>query len=150
MSGPPPKVDSQRRRGNKPASYGAADAEVAGDAAPPPRELGIDNPHPLIVELWESLQRSVEAKYYSEADWHRVRLELQYGSQLLQGNRTPGAQAWATFQAGLNTILVSPADKRRVGIELKPTKADEDDEAAEEALAEVLQLVPGTGTDGDA
>ncbi|WNM74095.1 Terminase small subunit [Mycobacterium Phage Nergal] len=151
MSGPPPKRDSQRRRRNTPASYGDAEPEVAeAPAAPAPRELNIDDAHPLIIELWNALQKSAEAKYYSDADWQRVRIELQYGSRLLQGARVPGAQSWATFQAGLNTLLVSPAEKRRVGIELKPHTADPDDEAAEDALADVLTLVPGTGTDGEA
>jgi hypothetical protein len=40
---------------------------------------------------------------------------------------------------------VSAADKRRVGIELKPREGDEDDEAAEDALADVISLVPNTG-----
>lgn len=150
MSGPAPKIDSQRRRSNKPASYGEAEAEVVGAAAAPPRELGIDNAHKLITDLWAALQTSVEAKYYSAADWQRVRLELHYGSLLLQSSRTPGSEAWKTFQAGLSALLVSAADKRRVGIEMKPNKADADDEAADDALASVLQLVPSTGTDGEA
>ena len=143
--GPTPKRDSQRRRRNKPASYGAAVAEVAGEGSAPPRELNIEDAHPLIEDLWAALQDSVEAKYYSDADWQRVRIELQYGSKLLRGNRIPGAQSWSTFQAGLNAILVSAADKRRVGIELKPREGDEDDEAAEDALADVISLVPNTG-----
>jgi hypothetical protein len=53
--GPPPKRDSQRRR-NKPASYGEAEPEVADvPAAPAPRELAIDNPHQLIVDIHEIL-----------------------------------------------------------------------------------------------
>jgi hypothetical protein len=146
--GPPPKRDSQRRRRNTPASYGDAEPEVADvPAAPAPRELAIDNPHQLITDPWAALQKSAEAKYYSDADWQRVRLELHYGNTLLQGARVPGAQAWATFQSGLDALLISAADKRRVGIERKPNQVDEDDAAAEAALADVLQLVPGTGTD---
>lgn len=151
MSGPPPTRDSQRRRKNKPASYGAAEPEVAETpAAPPPRELGLNPVNEMIADLWAALQKSAEAKYYSDADWQRVRLELSYGNDLLLGDRVPGAQSWATFQAGLNALLVSPADKRRAGIELKPHRADPDDEAADEALADVLHLVQNTGTDGEA
>jgi hypothetical protein len=115
-------------------------------AAPAPRELAIDSPHQLITDLWAALQQSAEAKYYSDADWQRVCLELHYGNTLLPAVRSPGAQAWETFQAGLDTLLVSPADKRRVGVELKRNKVDEDDAAAEAAIADVLQLVLGTGT----
>lgn len=148
MSGPPPVLDSKRRRANKPASYGEAEAEVAGEAAPPPRELGILGADQMITDLWESLQRSAEARYYSEADWHRVRLELRYGNSIL-GTKRPGAEAWKTFQMGLNSLLISPADKRRVGIELKRRMGDEDDEAADEAMAQVFSIVPTTGTDGE-
>ena len=146
--GPPPKRDSQRRRSNTPASYGEAEPEVAGEAAAPPRELGY-TAHELIQSLWEALQNSAEAKYYSDADWQRVRLELSYGDKLLSGARVPGAQSWATFQAGLNSLLVSPADTRRAGIELKRVELDEDDAAADAAVFELLQGGGGaTGTDG--
>ncbi|MGH3956464.1 MAG: hypothetical protein ACRDTI_20760 [Mycobacterium sp.] len=146
MSGPPPKRDSQRRRDNKPASYGEAEAEVAGEAAEPPKALGFQACD-LIKALWDALADSAEAKYYSEADWARVRAELWYGHKLIERNLAPGAQAWATFQAGLNDLLISPADKRRAGIELKPKTVDEDERAADEAvagLATVLTMVPKT------
>lgn len=146
MSGPPPKRDSQRRRRNTPASYGKAEPEIAGTGAPAPDDLGITDCDAMIVDLWDALQASAEAKYYSDADWQRVRLELRYGSMLLRGGRTPGAQAWATFQAGLNALLVSAADKRRAGIELKPHMGDPDEMAADDALADVLRLIPDTGS----
>jgi hypothetical protein len=132
--GPPPKRESQRRRENKPASYGAAVPETA-EAGAKPAELGVLDPHPLITDLWAALGRSAEAKYYSEADWQRVRLELSYGNRLLTGGRI-GSQAWAVFQNGLNELLISPADKRRAGIELKPPATDPDEEAAVLQIAE--------------
>jgi len=94
----------------------------------------------MIEELWRALHGSPEAKYYSAADWQRVRLELNYGNTLLRSARVPGAQAWATFQSGLDTLLVSPADKRRVGIELKPPEVDEDEQAADEVVANVVSM----------
>lgn len=158
MPGPPPKRDSQRRRRNKPASYGAAETETVESSSDPveaatlptERKLGFAA-HKLIEDLWAAVQTSAEARFYSEADWHRVRIELWYGNQLLDGNRTPGAQAWAAFQAGLNILLVSPADKRRAGIEIKPPQADADAAAADAAIAEVFTLIQGgaTGTDGE-
>ena len=141
MSGPPPVRDSQRRRRNKPASYGAANNEIVGEGTPAPEDHGIIDCHPMIEDLWDALTTSVEAKFYSDADWQRVRLELYYGHMLLTGNSIPGAMAWKTFQDGLSAQLVSAADKRRAGIELKPHKADPDDQAADEALADVLHLV---------
>ncbi|MFA4083669.1 hypothetical protein ONA92_18395 [Mycobacteroides salmoniphilum] len=148
MSGPPPTRDDQRRRTNKPASYGEAEAEVVGEASAPPLELGIPEVDEMVLDLWDSLRGSAEARFYSEADWHRVRLELRYLNAVLS-RKVPSSEAWKTVQMGLNTLLVSPADKRRLGIELKRRVGDEDDQAAEEAMAQVFSIVPSTGTDGE-
>ena len=44
-------------------------------------------------------------------------------------NGRPSAQAWDAIQHGLSELLISPAVKRRSGIELKPT-VDADENAA--------------------
>ena len=69
MPGPVPKPESKRRRYNKPKSYGEAQATTAPAAAPADRVLGIDNPHPLIAAMWNTVQSSCEAQFYSDADW---------------------------------------------------------------------------------
>ena len=38
----------------------------------------------------------------------------------------PSAGAWEAVQHGLNELLLSPAVKRRAGIELKPSGVDAD------------------------
>ena len=78
MPGPVPKRDAQRRRRNKPASYGLAEATVAGPAAPQPR-LGF-KAHPLIRDMWRALATSVESQFFSHADWQRARWELWYAT----------------------------------------------------------------------
>jgi hypothetical protein len=130
MPGPLPKRASQRRRANKPKSYGASEPTVIEAIKPEAQpELGFDA-HPLVEELWSSLAISGEAQLYSAADWQRARLELFYGNRLVSGARSPGAQAWATFQAGLTALLISPAEKRRLGIDARPPARDVDEEAA--------------------
>lgn len=129
-----PKRDSQRRRRNKPASYGAADPTTGRSAAARPG-LGIVDPEPMIQDLWDALQTSAESRFYSEADWQRVRMELAYGNGLLGGEKI-AAQAWKTFQDALTELLVSPAAKRRAGIELKPPK----DEHEAQADAKILDI----------
>lgn len=149
MSGPPPKRPDQVRRTNKPASYGEAEhVQLDEEASAPPLELGIPGVDEMVLDLWESLRDSAEARFYSEADWHRVRLELRYLNAVLS-RKVPSSEAWKTVQMGLNTLLVSPADKRRLGIELKRRVGDEDDQAADEAMAQVFSIVPSTGTDGE-
>ena len=77
MPGPPPKPASKRRHYSKPKSYGAAEPIIAAAAAPGDRrELGFDDPHPLIASLWDTVAASCEAAFYSDSDWVRLRMEL--------------------------------------------------------------------------
>ena len=88
--GPPPKADSRRRRRNKPASYGEAKPTTATAAAPTAdRKLGIDGAHPLVAALWDAVQKSCEATFYSEADWQRLRLELWFANRTIASDRQP-------------------------------------------------------------
>ena len=86
--------------------------------------LSIDAPHPLIVGLWQTVQESCEAAFYSDADWQRLCLELWYANHTMASGR-PSAQAWDAVQHGLSELLISPAAKRRSRIELRPS-ADAD------------------------
>jgi hypothetical protein len=133
--GPAPKRETQRRRTNKPESHGEAQAVIAGAASEQPAELGFVA-HPLIKDLWTALGGSVEAKFFSAADWQRARLELWFANRLVRSRKGISAPAWAAVQAGLSELLISPADKRRAGIELKQAAADPDEEAAVVQLAE--------------
>lgn len=129
MPGPAPKPASKRRRYGKPKSYGDAEPTTA-PAAPVgvSRALGIDNPHPLITAMWDTVQHSRESAFYSETDWERLRMELWYANHTMASGR-PSAQAWDAVQHGLSELLISPAVKRRSGIELRPS-ADADADAA--------------------
>jgi len=133
-----PKRDSVRRRANKPKSYGKADP-TTGAAATARPSLGIVDPEPQIAGMWKALQTSAESRFYSESDWERVRAELSYGNTVLakiNAGEMVSSQAWKIFQDGLTELLISPAAKRRAGIELKPA-SDADAVAAD---AKVLEL----------
>jgi hypothetical protein len=122
--GVPAKPPSKRRRANKPKSYGEADPVTAPAAdCADPRELGIENPHPLIASMWDTVQHSCEAAFYSEADWQRLRMELWFANHTMVSGR-PSGSAWEAIQHGFNELLLSPAIKRRAGIELRPQDAD--------------------------
>jgi hypothetical protein len=140
VPGPAPKPDSKRRRYAKPKSYGDATPTTA-PAAPPVdgRKLGIENPHPLIVSIWDTVQQSCEAAFYSETDWERLRWELWHANYAMTGSMS--ARAWAAIQHGLNELLLSPAIKRRAGIELRPQAVDADEDAAVSMLGRYKQVV---------
>jgi hypothetical protein len=127
--GPVPKPASKHRRRNVPKSYGAAEPTTAPAAGPGTRKLGIENAHPLITSLWDTVQTSCECAFYGEADWVRLRLELWFVNRTLVGGQ-PTATAWTAIQSGLNEMLLSPAVKRRAGIEVKPQAVDADEVAA--------------------
>ena len=74
--GPPPKPADKRRRRNTPATWGDAQPTEVPAAGRQNRVLSIDNPHHLVVGLWEAVQESAEAAFYSEADWARLAMEL--------------------------------------------------------------------------
>jgi hypothetical protein len=131
----PPKPASKRRRRNVPKTYGAAEPTVAPAANGDVRTLRIDGPvHSMVERMWAALQSSAEARFYSEADWARVQLELWHANVVLSGDRI-SPTAWQAVQHGLTELLISPAAKRRAAIELKPVGPDTDADAA------VLQMV---------
>ena len=130
--GPAPTPASQRRRRTRPESYGAAEPTVAGqgdEQAP----LGFDA-HELVVGLWAVLGSSVDGQFYSGADWQRARWELWYAKEVMTTGQVPSANQWTTIQRGLDELLVSPAVKRRAGIELRRKGIDADVLAVDEMV----------------
>jgi hypothetical protein len=133
---PAPNRDSQRRRRNRPASYGAAEPTTAPAADRAlARDLGIDNPHPLIASMWDTVQSSCESRFYSDSDWARLRFELWFANRAMCSGRPVSGHTWAAIQHGLNEMLLSPAIKRRASIELKRPGVDADAVAADEQIA---------------
>jgi len=128
--GRPPKPASKRRRTNKPTTWGAAEPVTAPAAEAQDRELGIEDPHQLVASMWTTVQESFESRFYSEADWARLRLELFNANEILTSGKPITGNAWATVQHGLNAMLISPAEKRRCAIEVKPLGPDPDEDAA--------------------
>lgn len=78
-----PKPASQRRRRNRPGSYGAAEPVLAGNGVEQP-PLGFDA-HELVADMWSTLGRSVEGQFFSAADWQRARLELWFANRIMSG-----------------------------------------------------------------
>ena len=128
--GPAPKPPSKRRNRSTPKSWGAAEPITAPAADVQDRELGIADPHQLVSRMWATVQESCESRFYSEADWARLRLELWNANALLTSGKPITGNAWATVQHGLNAMLISPAEKRRCAIEVKPIGPDPDEDAA--------------------
>lgn len=62
-------------------------------------------------------------------------MEMWFTNEILTGRVELSASNWARVQSGMNELLISPADKRRAGIELKKATADPDEAAAVSQIA---------------
>ncbi len=116
---------------------GVAEPTVAGpgDEQPP---LGFDA-HELVTDLWAALAQSVEGQFFSTTDWQRARWELWYANRVMTAGQVPSANQWTSIQRGLDELLVSPAVKRRTGIELK--RAVDDDAMAADRIVDGYKRV---------
>ena len=65
----------------------------------------------------EYMAAECEAAFYGDCDWVRLRLDLWHANREMASSR-PSLRAWAVVQHGLSKMLLSPAVKRRAGIEL--------------------------------
>jgi hypothetical protein len=139
--GPAPKPASKRRRRTKPATYGAAEPVTALAAHVQERTLGIENPHRLVADMWAVVQESAEARFYSEADWARLSMELWFANAVLTSGKPISGQTWAAVQHGLTELLISPAAKRRAAIELQPPGPDTDEIAAVSMIGKYRQSI---------
>jgi hypothetical protein len=101
-----------------------------GDEQPP---LGF-GAHELVVDLWAVLGSSVEGQFYSAGDWQRARLEMWFADRVMRSDQVPSSNQWTAVQRGLDELLVSPAVKRRAGIELRRKGIDADVLAVDEMV----------------
>lgn len=122
--GPAPKRSEQRRRRNKPDQ----EAEQSGSGAPAP-ELNLDEVHPLAAAIYEALKNSPESTYFTEAVWQRARVSAYVLSKQLYSGRV-SSQMYQAIQADWKDMLISPAEQRRLGIEVRAAKDDSEESAA--------------------
>lgn len=126
MPGPLPKPASQRRRRNKPKSYGEADAVMVASRPVKKPSLSLpfadpaEKPHKLVSSFWRVLRSSeVDTSFWTAADWQRARVTMWFLDKQLKRPGPTGAQAMDSIMKQFDALLVSPAEKRRLGIEIK-------------------------------
>lgn len=120
--GPVPKRSEERIRRNKP-EVEVTKVEVAGPVPQP--DLGFSDPHPMIVEFWESLAASAQAQFYEPSDWAFAKFTLHFADTLLKSAR-PSAQLLQGVNSALGDLLVSEGARRRVRMEVERNKAKAD------------------------
>lgn len=125
-SGPAPKRSDQRRRRNAPERPIEQPTGAASDAP----ALLLDGVHPLAAALYEALRDSPEAQYYTPAVWQRARISTLVLSNALSAGGKMSAIMYSAIQSDWKDLLISPADQRRLGIEVQraDTGPDPEDE----------------------
>lgn len=117
--GPVPKRSSQRVRRNKDAAPVERIPAVGTVEAP---ELGFEDPHPMIVDFYESLKESAQARFYEPSDWQFARFTLHFADRLVKSGK-PSSQMLAAVNSALSNLLVSEGDRRRVRMEIEREQA---------------------------
>lgn len=115
ITGPIPKRSDERVRRNK-EEVPIEKVSAIGPVEIP--ELGIPNPHPLVVDLYESMKNSAQSKYYEPSDWASARVTFHFLNKLLRSTK-PSAQMLASVSSMMTTLLLTEGDRRRVRIEVE-------------------------------
>lgn len=117
--GPIPKRSEERIRRNNDEGE-ILKIEASGYVEQPP--LGLDDPHPMIVDFWESLGGSAQSKFYEPSDWQFARFTLHFADQLVRSTR-PSSQMLMAVNSSLTELLVSEGSRRRVRMEIEREQA---------------------------
>ena len=115
MPGPAPKRSSERIRRNKPEV--PIDKITAIGPVDVP-QLGLLDPHPIVVQLWAGMVASAQAKYFEPTDWAFARFTLHFADAQVKSGRQNG-QVLATVHSMLTDLLVSEGSRRKCRIEVE-------------------------------
>lgn len=121
LKGPIPKRSDERVRRNKDEAL--EKVQAIGVVRQP--ALGLDDPHPIVNDLYLSLKDSAQSRFYEPSDWEYARFCLYFADQLLKSRR-PSAQLLASVQTMLTDLLVSEGSRRRVRLEVERSQSGGD------------------------
>ena len=115
MPGPVPKRSEERIRRN--ADVIETDTvEMVGAVEVP--ELGLVDPHPLIIDLYASLAESGQSKYYEPSDWEFARILCHFLDRQVKSSK-PSGQLIAVLHSMMTDLLIAEGARRRVRLEIE-------------------------------
>lgn len=118
--GPVPKRSEERIRRNKPEME-ITRIEAQGEVVQP--ELNLPDPHPIVLDLWQSMGESAQSKYYEPSDWAFARYVLHFADGLLKSSK-PSAQMFQGVSSAMTDLLLSEGARRRVRMEIERNKSN--------------------------
>lgn len=119
--GPVPKRDDERIRRNLDPMGPVDKITVIGAVIAPELELG--EVHPLVSDLYASMQTSAQSKFFEDSDWQIARLAMHELNRHLTGPK-PSAVFLQVLSSMLSSLLVTEGDRRRVRLEIDRNQND--------------------------
>lgn len=115
--GPLPKDPDQRVRRNKTTEDGIEvdSFDLEGDVVIPTAYFM----NQYVNDIWLSLKDSVTRKFYEPVDWAFAKYTLHLIDKTMENDKIPGPGMLAVFETMLSKMLVNPADRRRLKIEVE-------------------------------
>lgn len=91
----------------------------------PVPELNIPNPHPLVVDMYESLKESAQNKYYEPSDWQTARLAMYALNEELNATYKDGSSKpispmkLQVVNQMLAALMMTEGERRRARLEIE-------------------------------
>lgn len=112
----------------------------------PQPPLRVVDPHPMVLDLWEALGRSVQAQIYEPSDWALAQVAAEATNQLLNANRM-SAQMLKEVNTMWGDLMVSEASRRRVGMLRVPEQETQETVQIKDYLLQAFELDRGANGD---
>ena len=112
----------------------------------PQPPLRVVDPHPMVLDLWEALGRSVQAQIYEPSDWALAQVAAEATNQLLNAKRM-SAQMLKEVNTMWGELMVSEASRRRVGMLRVPEQETQETVQIKDYLLKAFELDRGANDD---
>lgn len=133
MPGPVPKRSEERIRRNE-EILPAEKLECVGEVVVPPLNLPFE-PHPMVVDFYDSLVISGQSKFYEPSDWEYARLVCFIMQTIVSTNR-PSSEMFKALQTAMSNLLVTEGDRRRLRLEIVRTQENK----SKDDMGEVVDM----------
>lgn len=143
--GPLPSPVSERTLKRSNMSDSGVSVGVSKRTVPQP-PLGVTDPHPMVLDLWEALGKSVQAQIYEPSDWALAQVAAEATNQLLHATRM-SAQMLKEVNTMWGDLMVSEASRRRVGMLRVPEQETQETVQIKDYLLKAFELDRGANGD---
>lgn len=127
--GPVPKRNEARQRRNKDAQLQEVSVIAASACAQPPAGYGWSDTAHMI---WDAMASSGQAMFYQPSDW-AVGFLVCNTVTAFEDSGCSNGQMMSSILSGCSSLLLTEADRRRVGIQLVSNSEDAGDKDKEVA-----------------